>query len=168
MKEIRGIKKAIKLFCTLLFVGLGLLYPIKGLFAFMEGDLSYLGIVNYRSYTSFWVWSIFFIKYLYTIISLRGVFYLVKTLNVNEIKDIFSTINVKLFRKSGKFFHYAAFVGSLTIWVDVINGKFASLKLSNDFINMLYFLLIIGFFLIAFSKVLEFANDIQQENDLTI
>jgi hypothetical protein len=168
MNEIKGIKIAIKLFYIILFVGLGLLFPIKGLFAFMESDLSYLSIENYTSYTSFSVWSIFVIKYVCTIISLIGVSYLIKTLNVNEIKDIFSTNNIQLFRKSGKFFHYAASVGGLKILVDIIDGKFASLKLSNDFMTIIYFLLIIGFFFMAFSKVLEFASDIKQENDLTI
>jgi hypothetical protein len=168
MNEIKVIKLAIKLFYIVLFIGLGLLYPIKGLFAYMESDLSYLGIANYTSYTSFWVWSIFVIKYIYTIISLIGVSYLIKTLNVNEIKDIFSTNNIKLFLKSGKFFHYAASVGSLRIFIRYIDGDFANLKSSNDFITLFYFFLIFGFFLIAFSKVLEFANNIQQENDLTI
>mgnify|MGYP000168020940 CR=1 FL=1 len=127
-----------------------------------------MSIENYTSSTSFWVWSVFVIKYVYTIISLIGVSYLIKTLNVNEIKDIFSTNNIQLFRKSGKFFHYAASVGSLRILIRYINGNSGSLKLSNDFITLLYFLLLTGFFFMAFSKVLEFANDIQKENDLTI
>ncbi len=168
MEEIIAIKKSIKIFYKILFICLSIVYPIKGLFAFMENDLSYLGIVNYTSYTLFWIWSIFLVKYISIIISLIGVSYLIKTLNVNEINDIFSVDKIKLFRKSGKIFHYAALVGSLTIWADLMDGKFASLKLSNDFIFILYFLFIVGFFLIAFSKVLEVASNIKKENDLTI
>ena len=168
MKDLKDLKKSIRFLYNMFFIAIILLYPIKGLFAFMEDDLSYLGIANHTLYSSFWNWIIFLIKYLSHIIFIIGVFYLIKTLNLNQINEIFNTEKINLFRKTGKFFHYSAFVGSLTIWVDVINGTFASLKLSNDFLFSLYFLMIIGFFLIIFSRVLEVAKNIQQENDLTI
>jgi hypothetical protein len=168
MKEINALKKAIKLLFTLFSVGVILLYPIKALFAFMEDDLSYLGISNTNLYTSYWFWIIYIIQFISIIVFIIGVSYLIKILKIKQINEIFSDEKIKLFRKSGKYFHYAAFVASLKIWVDVINGNFASLKLNNDFLFMIYFLMIIGFFLIIFSKILEVAKKLKQENDLTI
>lgn len=168
MEEIKGLKKSIRLLYTIFLVGIILIFPIKALFAFMEDDLSYLGISNSNMYASYWIWTIFLIKFMSILIFIIGVSYLIKTLKIKEINDIFNDDKIKLFRKSGKFFHYSAFVGSLKIWIDIINGTFSSLKLNNDFLFMLYFLMIIGFFLIIFSKVLEVAKRLQQENDLTI
>lgn len=168
MEEFKALKKSIILLYTIFFIGIILIFPIKALFAFMEDDLSYVGILNNNNYSSYWIWTIFLIKFMSILIFIIGVSYLIKTLKIEEINDIFNDDKIKLFRKSGKFFHYSAFVGSLKIWIDVINGTFSSLKLNNDFLFMLYFLIIIGFFLIIFSKVLEVAKRLQQENDLTI
>ena len=168
MEEFKALKKSIRLLYTIFFIGIILIFPIKALFAFMEDDLSYVGILNNNNYSSYWIWTIFLIKFMSILIFIIGVSYLIKTLKIEEINDIFNDDKIKLFRKSGKFFHYSAFVGSLKIWIDVINGTFSSLKLNNDFLFMLYFLIIIGFFLIIFSKVLEVAKRLQQENDLTI
>lgn len=168
MEEFKALKKSIRLLYTIFFIGIILIFPIKALFAFMEDDLSYVGILNNNNYSSYWIWTIFLIKFMSILIFIIGVSYLIKTLKIEEINDIFNDDKIKLFRKSGKFFHYSAFVGSLKIWIDIINGTFSSLKLNNDFLFMLYFLIIIGFFLIIFSKVLEVAKRLQQENDLTI
>ena len=168
MEEFKALKKSIILLYTIFFIGIILIFPIKALFAFMEDDLSYVGILNNNNYSSYWIWTIFLIKFMSILIFIIGVSYLIKTLKIEEINDIFNDDKIKLFRKSGKFFHYSAFVGSLKIWIDVINGTFSSLKLNNDFLFMLYFLIIIGFFLIIFSKALEVAKRLQQENDLTI
>ncbi|WP_299063402.1 DUF2975 domain-containing protein [uncultured Polaribacter sp.] len=168
MKEILELKKSIKYLYTIFFVGIIVVYPIKALFAFMEDDLSYLSISNIEMYSSYWIWIIFLIKFIAILIFIIGVSYLIKTLKIKQINEIFNDEKIKLFHKSGKFFHYSAFVGTFKIWIDVINGTFSGLKLNNDFLFMLYFLMIIGFFLIIFSKILEKAKEIQQENDLTI
>jgi hypothetical protein len=168
MKEIKELKKSITFLYSIFFISIILIYPIKALFAFMEDDLSYLGNSDSYMYPLYWNWIIFLVKFISIIIFMIGVSYLIKTLKIKQISEIFSSEKIKLFRKSGKFFQYSAFAGSLKIWVDVINGTFASLKLNNDFLFMLYFLMIIGFFLTVFSKVLEVASKLKQENDLTI
>tara|TARA_R110002051_G_C8611487_1_gene481958 strand:- start:51 stop:557 length:507 start_codon:yes stop_codon:yes gene_type:complete len=168
MREIKELIKSIKFLSTIFFVGIILLYPIKALFAFMEHDLSYLGISNSDMYKSYWIWIVFIIKFTSILVFIIGASYLIKTLKIKKINEIFTNEKIKLFHKAGKFFHYSAFIGSFKIWVDVINGTFAGLKLNNDFLFMIYFLLIIGFFLIIFSKVLQVAAKLKQENDLTI
>lgn len=168
MKEINQYKKVINLFYKVALVGFLTLYPIKGLFAIMEEDISYLGISNVTQYTVFWSWAIFTIKYLSIIAFFLGIYYLLKTLNIKSIQEIFDDKNRALFLKSGKTFQIAALIGSLTIWVDVFNGSFGSLKLGNDFLLIIYLQFILSFFLIIFSKVLHAAKEIKQENDLTI
>jgi uncharacterized membrane protein len=166
MKDIIIFKKNIKTF-SFVFTFIAFIYPIKALFAYMENDLSYLGLITDDSLPIF-LWMTFLVKFISNIIFFIGIFFLVKTLNFDDIKDIFSSEKVLLFKKTGHYFLSSASVGSLVIIIQIFDGKFAGLKGSNDFLFTLYFSLIIGFFFYVFSKILEKANELKQENDLTI
>ncbi|WP_299064130.1 DUF2975 domain-containing protein [uncultured Polaribacter sp.] len=166
MKDIQDLKKGIKTF-SFVFTFILFLYPIKALFAFMENDFSYLGmVINNASSSAIWIK--FGVKFIASILFFIGFYNLIKTLNFKDIEDIFSIEKILLFKKTGFYFLRAATVGSLTIFVDIFNGKFSSLKMSTDFIFILYFSLIMGFFFYFFSRILEKAKEVKQENDLTI
>lgn len=166
MKEIEPLKKSIKTF-SLFFTFIVLLYPIKGLFAYMEEDVSYLGLVTTSSEANF-TWFIFIIKFISNIVFFIGLYHLIKTLNIENIKDLFIPQKIELFKKTGQYFLRSAGIGSLVIIVEIFSGDFASLKSNNDFLFTLYFSLIVGFFFFIFSKVLQEAKEIKSENDLTI
>ncbi|WP_439130595.1 hypothetical protein [Polaribacter sp.] len=166
MKEINALQKAIKTL-TFFFILIVFLYPIKALFAFMEEDLTFLGMVIDDS-KSIFLWIKFTLKFIANIVFFMGIRFLLKTLNFNTVKKLFDTKKVLLFKKTGQYFLQSAAIGSLIILVDIFDGKFANLKMSTDFIFILYFSMIIGFFFFVFSKVLEAGKKLQQENDLTI
>lgn len=166
MKETKDLKIAIKTY-SFVFAFILFLYPIKTLFAFMENDFSYLGmVINDASSTVTWLK--FGIKFIASIVFFIGLYNLIKTLNFTDFKNIFSTEKILLFKKTGFYFLRSAAIGSLTIFVDIFDGKFANLKMSTDFIFILYFSMIMGFFFYVFSRILEKAKELQQENDLTI
>lgn len=166
MKELKDLKKAIKTF-SFVFTFILFLYLIKALFAFMENDFSYLGMVI-NNESSKVVWIKFTLKFVSSIVFFMGLYNLIKTLNFTDFKNIFSTEKILLFKKTGYYFLRSAAIGSLIIFVDIFDGKFANLKMSTDFIFILYFSFIMGFFFYVFSKILEKAKELQQENDLTI
>lgn len=166
MKDIKDLKKAIKTF-SFIFIFILFLYPIKALFAFMEHDFSFLGMVINRASDSI-IWLKFGIKFIASIVFFIGLYHLIKTLNFTDFKHLFSTKKILLFKKTGFYFLRSAAIGSLTIFIDIFDGKFADLKMSTDFIFILYFSMIMGFFFYVFSKILEKAKELQQENDLTI
>jgi hypothetical protein len=166
MKEINALKKSIKTF-SFVFSFILMLYPIKGLFAYMENDLTYLGLITNDSLPVF-LWMKFIIKFASHIIFFIGIFHLIKTLNFEDIKDLFSSKKILLFKKTGTYFLKSAGLGSLVSLIDIFDGKFASLQSNTDFIFILYFSFIIGFFFYLFSKVLQAAKELKQENDLTI
>lgn len=167
MLEIKSLVKSIKFYYFILLSTLFLI-PIKGLFAFMEEDISFLGMVVDQNYDPVLIWIKFWVKFLSSILFFIGGYYLIQTLNFKNLSEIFTVEKITLFNKSGKIFQYSAFIGSITFIVDILNGTFTNLKSNNDFIFSLYFLIIIGSFLIVFSKILQAAKDIKEENDLTI
>ena len=166
MKKVNELKKSIKTL-SFVFTFILMLYPIKGLFAYMENDLTYLGLITNDSLPVF-LWMKFIIKFASHIIFFIGIFLLTKTLNFDDIKDVFSSKKILLFKKTGAYFLASASLGSLVFLIDIFNGKFASLQNSTDFIFIMYFAFIMGFFFYVFSKVLQAAKELKQENDLTI
>ncbi|WP_298763111.1 DUF2975 domain-containing protein [uncultured Polaribacter sp.] len=166
MKDLKDTKKAIKTY-AFVFTFMLFLYPIKALFAFMENDFSYLGMVINNASASV-IWIKFGIKFIASIVFFIGLYHLIKTLNFTDFKQLFSTEKILLFKKTGFYFLRSSAIGSLLIFVDIFDGKFANLKMSTDFIFILYFSMIMGFFFYVFSRILERAKELQQENDLTI
>ena len=166
MKNLNSLKKLIKLLFFIFFGSL-FVYLIKGLFAFMENDLSYLGECETNSTLSI-IFLLFFIKVISKTVFFIGGFYLIKILDFNNLKEVFSTKKILLFKKSGKLFLLSSLIGSLTIGFEVLVNGIGNLKSNTDFLYSLYFSAIIGLFLIIFSKVLFEARELKQENDLTI
>lgn len=166
MKETRELKLAIKLL-SFVFMFIILLIPIKGLFAYMDDDLSYLGLIMLDSNPTI-LWIQFVTKFISYIMFFVGLRFLIKTLNFEDTASLFNTEKVTLFRKTGFYFLLSAAVGSLQLVASLFDGKFANLKDGTDAIFIQYFSLIIGFFFFIFSKILETAKELKQENDLTI
>jgi len=166
MRNLETLKRNIKTY-SFLFTFIAFIYPIKALFAYMENDLAYLGLITDNSLPLF-IWLTFLVKYISNIIFFIGVYYLVKTLNFGTIKEVFSSKKINLFKKTGQYFLKSASLGGLVIIIEIFDGKFASLKGNLDFLFTLYFSLIIGFFFYIFSMVLEKPKEIKKENDLTI
>ena len=167
MKDIKEAKKSIKLFFYLLFSTV-FLFPLKALFTIMEEDFTYLGIHSVNNYTSVELWFLFIIKFLTYITFFIAGFQLISTLNFTKTVEVFSEKNIFKFHKVGRLFLLSAFIGSTSVFVKIISGTFADMKSNNDFLFSLYFLLIMGFFFIIFSKILKSATAIKKENDLTI
>lgn len=167
MKNIKEAKKSIKLFFYLLLSTI-FLFPLKALFTIMEEDFTYLGIHSVNDYSSVELWSLFIIKFLTYISFFVAGFQLISTLNFTKTVEVFSEKNIIKFHKVGKLFLLSAFIGSTSVFVKIISGTFADMESNNDFLFSLYFLLIMGFFFIIFSKILKSATAIKQENDLTI
>lgn len=166
MNEINALKKGIKML-SFFFIFIVFLYPIKSLFAYMENDLTYLGLIIDDT-NSIFLWTKFFIKLISNIVFFIGIRFLLKTLSFNEITELFTSEKTVLFKKTGIYFLRSAAIGGLVVFVDILTGKFASIKMNTDFLFILYFSMIIGFFFFVFSKILEAAQSLKQENDLTI
>ena len=167
MEEINAQKKLIKLFFYIFF-GSIFLFAIKGLFAFMEDDIRYLGDCSEKTSFSKLVFAVFWIKIISKIVFFIGGFYLIKILDFNDLKEIFKSEKIMLFKKSGKLFLASSYIGVLAIIIINIKDGFANLKTNTEFLYSLYFTAIIGLFLLIFSKILVKAKEIQKENELTI
>ncbi|MFC4268308.1 DUF2975 domain-containing protein [Polaribacter marinivivus] len=167
MKEINQYRLLIKLFYFIFSLSI-LLFPIRGLFAFMENDITYLGEYSEQNTFSKLILFVFIIKIVSKIIFFLGGFYLIKILKFEDIQEIFSDKNIFLFKKAGKLFITSSVVGTVVIWLDYFRNGIGNLKGNNDFLYSLYFSAIVGLFLLIFSKILEKAKELKQENDLTI
>jgi|TARA_B110000902_G_C13857743_1_gene417781 hypothetical protein len=167
MNDLHSLKNLIKLLFYIFF-GSIFLFLVKGLFAFMENDIRYLGECSDNNSFSNIIFTIFCIKIISKIVFFIGGFYLIKTLNFDDIKEVFSLEKITLFKTSGKLFLISAGIGSITIWFEIFKNGFANLKSNNDFLYALYFSTIIGLFLLIFSIILKKGKELKQENDLTI
>ena len=117
MKELNDLKLTIKLLFYVCFASI-FLFPLKGLFAFMENDLTYLGLISDEKAIEALVWMKFGVKFISNIIIFIGGFYMIKSLHFNQIRDLFSKHKIQQYKKIGKTFLIAAAVGSITIWID--------------------------------------------------
>ena len=167
MQNLKSLKKLIQLFFYIFLSSIAL-YLIKGLFAFMENDITYLGECSSNNSFTTIIFSIFCIKITSKVLFFIGGFYLIKILDFKNIVEVFSDKKIALFKRSGKLFLISAGIGTLSIPFESFKNGFANLKSTNDFLYTLYFVAIIGLFLLIFSKVLEKAKELKQENDLTI
>ena len=175
MKAIKNFNELnlIKMFVKMLFIvfcfGMPL-FLIKGLFAYMENDLSYLGYNQNETITKIEI-LIISIKGISLLIFYTGCYYLIKVLKFKEFVEVLSTEKIKLLKKAGEIFLFSAWIGSFTVTIGLFKNGIKSIgdiKSNDDFLFFIYFFTIIGLFLIIFSKVIEKAKELKQENDLTI
>ncbi|MFD1062412.1 DUF2975 domain-containing protein [Winogradskyella litorisediminis] len=116
---------------------------------------------------------IFIAKSFALITFIIGVYALINKSKYLIKRDFFNLKLIKGFSKSGKLFLFSGIVGFITSLIEILN-----LIILNDFSSQAYLnidskslyimLMIMGLFLLLFSKVLSKGGEIQQENDLTI
>lgn len=116
---------------------------------------------------------IFIFKAIALLIFTSGVFVLISKLSLLVSRDFFNPILINCFSKSGKLFLISGIIGFLISIVNIFNMVILKDYSSQLYINIdsksLYIMLmILGLFFLLFSKVLSKANQIKQENDLTI
>ncbi|WP_197052682.1 DUF2975 domain-containing protein [Psychroserpens sp. Hel_I_66] len=133
--------------------------------------------VLYPSYSkrefSFNIKLIFIFKSVALLIFVFGVFILISKLTYLLKRDFFNSILINSFSKSGKLFLISGSFGFLTSIISMLNILFlkdysSQLYLNIDSKGLYIMLMILGLFFLLFSKVLAKANEIQQENELTI
>ncbi|WP_452596982.1 DUF2975 domain-containing protein [Pontimicrobium sp. MEBiC01747] len=169
LKEIEVFKMIIKLM-FFVFLGSYFLLIIKNVFAIMENDMSYIGVCSNQNVTSIDV-GIMIVKIISKGLFFFGFYHLIKILNFKVIDGSFTNEKINLFKKSGNILLMSSIVGSIVVIFNVFKNGLdivSNLKLNNDFLYSLYFSTIIGLFLIVFSKILERAKSLKQENELTI
>lgn len=116
---------------------------------------------------------IFIFKVIALLMFIFGVYVLISKLKFLVRRDFFNLILIHCFSKSGKLFLVSGIIGFTASIFDILNLAVVKDFGSQAYLNMdsksLYIMLmILGLFLILFSKVLNKGNQIQQENDLTI
>ena len=181
MKTIQILKTLINiLYYTLLSIsGVGIIFLIFVLFFndslpfFLQGYKMLIG--------PFFNWKLVLIP-ITTVINyilfVLGVYNLRKTIKHFVSNDFYTKTVINSLNRAGKLF---VFIGVSTILIRLLSVllmqniilvqsswwlSVASIAASLDLINT--FLIIIGLFLLLFSKVFENANELKQENDLTL
>ncbi|GGI56487.1 DUF2975 domain-containing protein [Winogradskyella haliclonae] len=116
---------------------------------------------------------IFMAKAFALLMFIYSVYILIRNLKFLVRRDFFNNKLVQCFSKSGKLFFFSGIVGFLASICGILNiaiikdfGSQAYLNIDSK--SLYIMLMILGFFLLLFSKVLDKGNEIQQENDLTI
>ena len=116
---------------------------------------------------------LFIFKSLALLVFNLGVFTLISKLGILIKRDFFNLKLINCFLKSGRIFLVSGIIGSITSIFELIN--FVVLKdyhgqgyLDIDSKLLYILLMILGLFLIIFSKALNKGREIQQENNLTI
>lgn len=145
---------------------------ISALGLFFNYDIIYTNMLP-NNEISLNVKLIFAFKAIALIVFIYGVYVLITKLKYLVRRDFFNEILVRGFYKSGQLFLLAGLVGILTSVASILNLSLIRDYSSQFYLNIdsksLYIMLmILGFILILFSKVLNKGNALQQENDLTI
>lgn len=116
---------------------------------------------------------IFIIKAIALILCVAGVYLLARRVYFIVNQDFFNQRLIKSLLKSGILFLISGLVGLFSFVISLVNfiickDQFGYLNLSIDSKSLYIMLMILGFFLILFSKALKRGSFLKQENDLTI
>ncbi|WP_299382618.1 DUF2975 domain-containing protein [uncultured Lacinutrix sp.] len=116
---------------------------------------------------------LFIFKAIALLIFISAIFILIRKLGLLIKRDFFNLKLINCFLQSGRVFLISGIIGFITSIFELINFVILKDVYGQDYLNIdskpLYILLmILGLFLIIFSKALNKGRQIQQENDLTI
>lgn len=108
------------------------------------------------------------LKLISILLFVLGIYFLTMILRVKSIKEYFNETSNHQFRKAGVYILSSGLLGLFLTLAAYFSSEFAIIFHMN--FNNLPFLIsmIIGLFLILFSKILKTAELYKQENDLTI
>jgi hypothetical protein len=185
MKTIQALRILINIlfYCLLIVLAVGFISLIILLFF---NDLLPQILQQYKTlFSTMFNWKLLLIPTITVInyiLFVVGVYYLRKVIPFFPSKDFYNLIVIKSLKKAGNLF---IFIGASSILVRLISIfimqnmtqsmvvekssiwlTITPLIASLDLVNI--FLIIIGLFLLLFSKSFENAKELKQENDLTI
>ncbi len=132
-----------------------------------ENDVLYQGHFNNEG-TPLFLKLLVGLKILAFGLFLYGAYFLIKILLLKQINDYFSSLTSDYLFNAGKLFiasNLIAFLLSFSIFF--IDVKYF-LYFNGDSRYLSLLMVVFGFFLIIFSKVIQKGNTLKQENDLTI
>ncbi|WP_439129332.1 DUF2975 domain-containing protein [Polaribacter sp.] len=167
MKKIKVLKRIVLFLfgCTLLwFLGDNILVILALLF---EKDVLHLGHFR-NTNTPFLLKLLVILKSIAFSIFLYGAYFLIKILLLKKITDYFNNNTSILLQKAGKLIaisNIISFLLSFTIFF--VDYKYM-IYFNADSRYLSLLMIIFGFFLVIFSKVLIEGRNLKQENDLTI
>ncbi|QOD60086.1 DUF2975 domain-containing protein [Polaribacter haliotis] len=168
MKNIKIFKKIILILfilTLLFFLGDNILVILALLF---EKDVLHLGHFNSEG-TPIYLKILVIIKFSAFCIFIYGASFLIKILLLKNLTDYFNNNTFLFLFKAGKFIVIAnimAFLLSFSIFF--ISSPQYYIYFNGDSRYLSLLMIIFGFFLMIFSKVLMEAKELKQENDLTI